>query len=145
MSRIEETKRAYEKLAELLDQEIRKRRGSAKDLERFREALDVAFYLLGWGQFEYLARKAAETLIENNARSHAVEGHAWRYLRGNIKSLPVRARLDLIFHHDPTVRASLDKEYTVRNEAAHNHKMLPPEAKDVSGWLQKLEELVAKF
>jgi hypothetical protein len=52
MSRISETQRAYNKLVELLDQEIRKRKGSAKELERFRQSLDVAFYLLGWGQFE---------------------------------------------------------------------------------------------
>ncbi len=52
MSRIQETKRAYDKIAQLLNQEIRKRGGSTQELERFRETLDVAFYLLGWGQFE---------------------------------------------------------------------------------------------
>jgi hypothetical protein len=51
MSRLTETKRAYDKLIELLNQEIRKRSGSTQDLERFRQTLDVAFYLLGWGQF----------------------------------------------------------------------------------------------
>jgi len=43
---------AYDKIAQLLNQEIRKRGGSTQELERFRETLDVAFYLLGWGQFE---------------------------------------------------------------------------------------------
>jgi hypothetical protein len=47
MSRIQETKRAYDKLVELLNQEIRKRSGSTQELERFRQTLDVSFYLLG--------------------------------------------------------------------------------------------------
>jgi hypothetical protein len=145
MSRIQETKRAYDKLVELLDQEIRKRSGSTKDLERFRQTLDVAFYLLGWGQFEYLVRKEAEERIDDNARAHTLDGHAWRYLKENVKNLPVRRRLDLIFHGNHAVRTSLDKEYTVRNEAAHDYKMLPPEARDISAWLKRLEELVDKF
>jgi hypothetical protein len=48
MSRLAETRSAYDKLVELLDAEVRKRSGSTKDLERFQETLDVAFYLLGW-------------------------------------------------------------------------------------------------
>lgn len=47
ISRLTETKRAYDKLIALLNQEIRKRSGSTQDLERFRQTLDVAFYLLG--------------------------------------------------------------------------------------------------
>jgi hypothetical protein len=145
MSRIQETKRAYDKLVELLNQEIRKRSGSTQELERFRQTLDVAFYLLGWGQFEYLVRKEAEEHIEGNARAHTLDGHAWRYLKENLKNLPVRRRLDLIFHDSPSVRVSLNKEYTVRNEAAHDYKLLPKEAKDISVWLNELEELVDKF
>ena len=145
MSRIEETKRAYDKLVDLLDQEIRKRSGSTKDLESFRQMLDVAFYLLGWGQFEYLVRKEVEDLIEGHARSKTVDGHAWRHAKDNIKNITVRRRLDIIFHSDPTMRTSLDKENTVRNDAAHDYKSLPKEAKDVSNWLKKLEDLVDKF
>jgi hypothetical protein len=145
VSRITETKRAYDKLVELLDQEIRKRSGSTQDLERFRQTLDVAFYLLGWGQFEYLVRKEAEERIEGNARAHTLEGHAWRYLKENVKNFSVRRRLDLIFHENASVRGSLNKEYTVRNEAAHNYKLLPQEAKDISVWLKELEDLVEKF
>ena len=145
MSRIQETKRAYDKLVELLDQEIRKRSGDTQELERFRQTLDVAFYLLGWGQFEYLVRKEAEERIEVNARAHTRDGHAWRYLKENVKNFPVRRRLDLIFHEKPSVRTSLNKEYTVRNEAAHDYKQLPREAKDISVWLRELEDLVEKF
>jgi hypothetical protein len=144
MSRIQETKRAYDKIVGVLDQEIRKRRGSAQELERFRQTLDVAFYLLGWGQFEYLVRKEAEVRIEGNAKTHTIDGHAWRYLNENVKNLPVRRRLDLIFHEQSAIRASLEKEYTVRNEAAHDYK-LPKEAKDVSDWLEKLEDIVDNF
>ncbi len=145
MSRIHETKRAYDKLVELLNQEIRKRSGSTHELERFRQILDVAFYLLGWGQFEYLVRKEVEERIDTNARAHSVDGHAWRYLKENVKNFPVRRRLDLIFHDIPSVRGSLDREYTVRNEAAHDYKLLPREAKDISVWLKDLEDLVDKF
>jgi hypothetical protein len=144
MSRIQETKRAYDKIVGLLDQEIRKRSGLAQELERFRQTLDVAFYLLGWGQFEYLVRKEAEVRIGDNAKSRTIDGHAWRYLNENVKSLAVRRRLDLIFHEQSAIRNSLEREYTVRNEAAHDYK-LPKEAKDVSGWLEKLEDLVDKF
>ena len=145
MSRIQETRRAYDKLVELLDQEIRKRTGSTKELERFRQTLEVAFYLLGWGQFEYLVRREVEQRVSENARSHTVDGYAWRYLSENVKRMSVRRRLDLIFHADHTVRNSLEKEYDVRNESAHDYKQLPPEARDISVWLDKLEELVNKF
>jgi hypothetical protein len=145
MSRLGETDRAYSRLVELLDQEIRKRRGSAKDLERFRETLDVAFYLLGWSQFEYLVRKAAEETIDEKAGSQTIERHAWIYLRKNLKSLSVRLRLDLIFHGKNTVLAGLLKDYSLRNEAAHDYRLLPKEARDVSAWLRSLEDLVTKF
>lgn len=54
MSKLEQTRRAYDKISDLLNQEIRSRRGSTKDLENYRRLLDTAFYLLGWGQFEFL-------------------------------------------------------------------------------------------
>jgi hypothetical protein len=145
MSRIQETKRAYDMLVELLNQEIRKRSGSTQELQRFRQTLDVAFYLLGWGQFEYLVRREAEERVEEKARAHTVDGYAWRYLRDNERNIPVRSRLEFIFHTNPGVRASLEKEYRVRNEAAHDYKLLPKEAKDISVWLKELEELVDKF
>ena len=145
MSRLTETKRAYDKLIELLNQEIRKRSGSTQDLERFRHTLDVAFYLLGWGQFEYLVRKETEERIEEKSRARTVDGVAWQQLLETVKGIPVRRRLDLIFHDDQAVLNSLHKEYTVRNEAAHDYKSLPREAKDVSVWLKELEDLVDKF
>jgi hypothetical protein len=144
MSRLQDTKRAYDKISSLLDQEIRKRTGATQELERFRRTLDVAFYLLGWGQFEYLVRKETEVRVEENARTRTISSHAWRYLNDNVKNLPVRRRLDLIFHEQSETRATLEKEYTVRNEAARDYK-LPGEAKDVSAWLEKLEELVNRF
>jgi hypothetical protein len=145
MSRLTETKRAYDKLIDLLNQEIRKRSGSTQDLERFRQTLDVAFYLLGWGQFEYLVRKEAEDRIEEKSRARTVDGVAWRQLLETVKGIPVRRRLDLIFHNNQAVLSSLHKEYTVRNEAAHDYKWLPSEAKDVSAWLKELEDLVDGF
>ena len=145
MSRITDTQRAYDRLVQLLDQEIRKRSGSTKDLEQFRETLDVAFYLLGWSQFEYLVRQEAGDLIDERARAQSVEGHAWRFLQDNLKALPVRRRLDLIFHTNPKARGQLDKDYEFRNEAAQNYRSLPKEAKDISAWLQGLEELVDNF
>jgi hypothetical protein len=146
MSRLIGTKKAYDKLIQLLDQEIRKRSGSTKELEQFRETLDVAFYLLGWAQFEYLVRKETEDLIDEKATAHTVERHAWQFLKENVKNLKVRLRLDLIFHANPAVRAGLEKDYVVRNDAAHDYKYLPPEAKGrMSAWLQSREDLVEKF
>jgi GAF domain-containing protein len=146
MSRLLDTQRAYDHLAQLLNEEIRKRRGSANELERFRETLDVAFYLLGWAQFEYLVRKETEDRIdENEKKARTVERHAWKYLKANVKNLKVRLRLDLLFHAQPTVQATLKKDYDVRNDAAHNYKTLPPEAKRISAWLRSLEDLVDRF
>lgn len=145
MSRLTETKRAYDRISRLLDDAIRNRRGQAGELEKFREILNVAFYLLGWGQFEHLVRNEANEVINEHARSKGIERHAWGHLQGNLGGLSVRKRLDLIFDAQPEVRNSLDKDYSVRNEAAHNYKQLPPEARDISAWLQKLEELVEKF
>lgn len=145
MSRLGETQKAYDKLRQLLDQEIRKRSGSTKDLDAFRETLDVAFYLLGWAQFEYLVRQEATELIDEKARAHTVDRHAWTYLKDNVKAFPVRRRLDLIFHTDQATRSQLNKDYDVRNDAAHEYKKLPREAKDISAWLHDLEALVTKF
>lgn len=145
MSRLVETKRAYDKLIDLLDQEICKRSGSTQELERFRQTLNVAFYLLGWAQFEYLVRKEAEERIEEKARARTVDGFAWRHLLDTVKAMSVRRRLDLIFHGKQAILNLLHKEYTVRNEAAHDYKLLPSEAKDVSVWLKELEDLVEKF
>jgi hypothetical protein len=145
MSKLTETKQAYDKLANLLDQEIRRRSGSTRELERFRQSLDVAFYLLGWAQFEYLVRKEAEDVTSIHANAHTRDGHAWRYLRENMKSLPVRRRLDLIFHDNPKTRLELDQDYELRNNAAHDYKNLPRGARDVSAWLANLEDLISKF
>jgi len=145
MSKLVETKRAYDKIADLLDQEIRRRSGNVKDLEQFREALQVAFYLLGWAQFEYLVRQQVKELLEEKVRAKSVEVHAWHYLQENVKGLSVRKRLDLIFHSDPKTRDSLDKDYELRNEAVHNYKHLPAGARDISKWLEALEQLVDGF
>jgi hypothetical protein len=130
---------------QLLDLEIRKRSGTTKELERFRETLDMAFYLLGWAQFEYLVRRETENRIKGMARVQTIERHAWQYLQRNLKSFSVRSRLDLVFHNNDAVRAALDKDYELRNEAAHDYKFLPKEAKDISAWLEDLEGYVDKF
>jgi hypothetical protein len=90
-------------------------------------------------------RREVEQRVSENARRPTVDGYAWRYLSENLKSMSVRHRLDLIFHADHAVRSFLEKEYNVRNEAAHDYKQLPREAPDISVWLDKLEELVDKF
>jgi hypothetical protein len=100
---------------------------------------------LGWAQFEYLVTKETENRIDEKPRSQTIERHAWQYLKRNVKNLAVRLRLDLIFHDHPAVRAKLDKNYVVRNEAAHDYRLLPNEAKDISSWLESLENLVEKF
>lgn len=74
-----------------------------------------------------------------------MERHAWAYLAENIKEYSVRKRLDLIFDSQPAVRRALDKDYSVRNDAAHNYKQLPSDARDIAAWLKKLEDLVDRF
>lgn len=145
MSKLTDTKLAYDKFADLIDQEIRNRRGSSKELDRFRQTLDVAFYLLGWAQFEYLAKNEAEDRISEQAQAKVISGHAWRYLRENIKGFPLRRKLDLIFHGDQKTLDSLNKDYDLRNDAAHDYKHLPKDARDISDWLHELENLVSKF
>lgn len=145
MSRLGETQRTYDKMVQLLDQEIRARHGSTKDLERVRETLEAAFYLLGWAQFEYLVRKETEDRVKELARAQTIERHAWLFLKENVKNVKVRLRLDLIFHSSPAVRAELEKDYERRNEVAHGYKLIPKEAKDISAWLENLESLVEKF
>jgi len=145
MSRVADTQRAYDKLVQLIDQEIRKRSGSTRDLQQFRDTLDCAFYLLGWAQFEYAVRQEAQGIVDDKARAHTLERHAWRYLRENLKNLPVRRRLDLIFHTKPSTRAKLDKDYELRNAAAHGNKFIPKEAKDISAWLSSLDDLIEEF
>jgi hypothetical protein len=144
MSRLSETQAAYDRIVQLLDQEIRKRSGDTRDLDRYRRILDVAFYLLGWGQFEYLVRQEAAELIDGKANAQTVERHAWAFLKQSLKGFPIRRQLDMIFHTNHTVRSRLQKDYSVRNEAAHDYK-LPPEAKDISAWLQSLEDLIDNF
>lgn len=145
MSRLTDTKRAYDKISTLLDQEILKKKGNTKDLERFRECLDVAFYLLAFGQFENLVKKEARERIEQHAAAKHVDGRAWQYMLQNLKSVPLRRQLDVIFHGNDIVLAGLHKDYDVRNDAAHDYKLLPKEARIVSDWVQELEDLISNF
>lgn len=142
MSKLTETKRAYDLFAKLIDQEIRQRRGSPNDLERFRQSLDTSFYLLAWAQFEYLVREETNEIVSNQARTHTLDKHAWNYLKDNLKSMTVRQRLDIIFHGNHKTLETLKKRYDVRNDAAHDYKNLPSEARDVSEWIRELEELI---
>lgn len=142
MSKLVETRQAYNQFAQLLDQLIRQRSGQTRELQRFREVLDVAFYLLGWSQFEYLVRKEFEDQLDKYAATKLVEGQAWRYMRDKSKSVSVRKRLDVLFHEKPTVRSRLDKDYSMRNDAAHDYKKLPKEARDIDSWLSTIQEII---
>lgn len=145
MSRLTDTKRAYDRIATLLDQEILKKGSNSKDLQRFRESLDVAFYLLAFSQFEYLVKKEAKDVIEQKAAARTVDGRAWQYMALNLKAVPLRKQLDVIFHGNDKLLQSLHKDYDVRNEAAHDYKLLPAEARFISEWVQSLEDLIDNF
>ena len=136
---------AYERLRGLLDQEILNRRGEAPTLERYRQWLDTAFYLLAWGNFEYLTRKQTEAVAMEEARSHGRVKHAWSFLLERIKDYSVRKQLDLVFHGRDDVIRTLNKQYTVRNESAHDYRKLPPETKDLPGLIGEWEKLVDEF
>ena len=145
VSNLTEIRQAYERLMDLLDQEILNRKGEATELRRFRKWLDTAFYLLGWANFENLTRKEAEKIISINASSKSPEGHAWVFLKEGIKNFSVRKRLELIFHGNHKKISSLNKDYDVRNDAAHDYKRLPPEVSDLANVLQDWEDLVETF
>ena len=145
MSRLTETRQAYVRVVQLLDQEIRKRSGPTKDLEQFRKTLDTAFYLLGWSQFEYLVRKEGDVLINDKARAQTIDRHAWLYLKENLRNVPIRRRLDLIFHANQEIRERLAKDYDLRNGVAHNNEPIPKEARNISAWIEHLDELVERF
>ncbi|MGM4877060.1 hypothetical protein AB7645_38160 [Bradyrhizobium sp. 956_D2_N1_5] len=145
MSKLIETRRAFALVEELLNQEIRKGGNQAKELARFRETLQAAFYLLGFAQFEFLVKSKSKEVVSEHAALRTADGHAWRHLKQNINGVSLRAQLDIIFHSDPKLRSKLDENYTVRNDVAHNYKRLPPEAQDIVTWLQSLEDVVEKF
>lgn len=145
MSKLTETKRAYDRARALLDKQLFERKGDAQEIRDAVEALDVAFYLLGWAQFEHLTRKEAEKRVEVEAAAKTIHGAAWRYIKENIKSFSLRRKLELIFYTDQTTLSSLNKDYDLRNEAAHNYKKLPSEARDISDWLGELERLVDRY
>jgi hypothetical protein len=92
MSKLTETKRAYDAIVKLVDAQILKKGSNMKELQRFREALDTAFYLLGWSQFEYLAREKARGRIEEMARSKGIDGSAWKFVHQNFKSFALRKK-----------------------------------------------------
>lgn len=145
MSKLTETKRAYDRINKLINDELLKRGSDAKELRKFQETLDVAFYLLGWAQFEHLLRQETTTRIEQHARAKTIDGIAWKHIQTNIKILPLRRRLDMIFHANRAVLDSLHDDYEIRNDAAHNYGRVPQEAHDISEWLKHLEGLVDQF
>ena len=96
-------------------------------------------------QFEYITRKEAEARIEVEAAAKTMHGTAWRYVKDNVKAFSIRRKLEVIFQANPAKLTALNKDYDIRNEAAHNYKKLPSEAIDISAWLDELEKLVDRY
>jgi len=144
MSRLIETKRAFDKVTTLLDQEIRKKTSNSKDLENYRAIVEIAFYVLAFGQFEYLVKREAIGIIEENAALKTLDGRAWKIVhqKGDV---PLRKMLELIYHSNQKVLKSLNESYSIRNDSVHGNQLLPKEAKDVTLFIQQLEELVANL
>lgn len=144
MSRLTDTKRAFDKVTSLLDQEIRKKSSNSKDLEKYRAIVDIAFYVLAFGQFEYLVKREGNGIIDENAALKTLDGRAWKIVQQK-GDVPLRKMLDLIYHADHKLLNSLNESYSIRNDSVHGNQMLPKEAKDVALFIQHLEELVADF
>jgi hypothetical protein len=145
MSKLTDTKRAYDAITKLVDAQILKKGSDTRDLQRFREALDTAFYLLGWAHFEYLARERARDRIEGMARAKGIEGRAWKFVYENLKGFGLRKQLEVLFHSDAKTLGTLNNDYDRRNDVAHNYSKLPKEARDISEWLAGLEDKVDRF
>lgn len=142
MSKLTETRAAYAYLSKYLDQEVRKGASNVNTLRRHQDALNRAFYLIGWGQFEFLVNERFKQEAEQKAAVRNVDGLAWKYLRDNPRGIAMRQRLDVVLHAKPAVRDKLKGDYDVRNEVAHNNKPLPADAQDLDAWLRDLEEIV---
>jgi hypothetical protein len=145
VSKLIETKAAFDRVKALLDKELLNKKGDAQQIRDCQSAVNVAFYLLGWAQFEYLTRKEAEDRIEADARAKTVHGISWRYVLDTIKAFSLRRKLEVIFFTDPATLKKLGEDYEIRNEAAHDYKKLPSKVSDVSAWLDHLESLVDRF
>ena len=145
MCRLAATKLAYDHVKGLLDQEILKKKYSAQQVKDWQKSVDLAFYVLGWAQFEHLSRKEAEQRIDVEERAKTVHGAAWRFVSKNIKNFSLRSMLDVIFHAKPKILSKLHRNYDIRNEVVHENGTLPADAQDVSAWLAHLEELVKDF
>jgi hypothetical protein len=145
VSKLSETKLAYDRVKALLDQQLLEKKGSAQQIRDCQEAVNVAFYLMGWAQFEFLTRKAAQERIETEARAKTVHGVAWRHILKNFSPFSVRRKLEVIFFTDQATLGRLNKDYELRNDESHNYKKLPRDVSDVSAWLDHLETLVDKF
>ena len=129
MSKLKDTKQAYDRIKSLLDQQLLNKGNAAQQIRDCQDAVNVAFYLLGWAQFEYLSRKEAEDRIEASARAKSIDGISWKYILENIRAFSVRKRLEVVFFGDKSTLDGLNKDYEVRNEAAHNYKKLPGEVR----------------
>ena len=68
-----------------------------------------------------------------------MHGTAWRYVKDNVKAFSIRRKLEVIFQANPAKLTALNKDYDIRNEAAHNYKKLPSEAREHTAWLDELE------
>ncbi|MGH1575500.1 hypothetical protein ACRAWG_38885 (plasmid) [Methylobacterium sp. P31] len=145
MSKLTETKQAYDRVQDLLRKQLLVRGSDARQIRAAQEAVDASFYLLGWGQFEYLTRREAEQRVDAEARAKTIHGAAWRYVKKNFSSFSLRRKLEVIFHADQATLATLNEDYERRNETAHDYKKLPPEARDISAWLEGLEQLVDRY
>lgn len=143
-SRLLETKKAFKSVTRLIDQQIRAKASNSKDLEEYRKIVEVAFYILAFGQFEYLVKKEANGIINAKAGLNTLDGVAWTILKQK-GDVPLRKMLEIIYHADPKKLNSLNDAYTIRNDSVHNNAKLPKEAKDIELFILGLEELVADF
>lgn len=145
MSKLTETQKAYDRISDLLAQAILSNKSSANDIKKAQDFLDVAFYLMAWGQFEYLIKNEVKDRVADNARAKGLPGFPWKLLNQNIKQMTIRQMLELIFIADQRTREKLEKDYGVRNASTHDYRMLPTPRVRVSEWIAELEEYVEKF
>ena len=145
MSKLSETQKAYDRITDLLGRAILTNRGSVNELRKAQDVLDVAFYLLAWGQFEYLVKNEVKDRVSGGARAKGLLGFPWRLLNQNIRQMTISQMLELIFIADQQTLEKLQKDYGVRNASTHDYRMLPTPKVRVSEWIAELEDHVQKF
>lgn len=140
MSRLSEIRTSYAAVTAELAR-IRSQSNPARkdEIDIWMRAVDCAFFLLAFGQFERVVTEAAGSLIKEKRRQGDPENRPW--LVAN--KLDLRQRLVLLFGERSDEYRKLDKIYDDRNDIAHNGRLQGPvNLKEFLDFVVRLEDQI---